>query len=404
MEKVLIQGFAVNKSKITRENIDGKGIIILNNVLACRSDSVMNGLYYPASFVVNNFESLEGTLAPIGHPKSKNGELLPSTDAQAINEYHGGAWNKNARINKNGSVYLDIHIDEGYAKNSEKGRELLERIKDVEEGKTDHLWTSTGLYYESDGVAGTTKEGVKFHGSIIGGKFEHNAILLNELPAGGDTGFTVNNLNESHDLRKPKNKLLAFFGITGNDINKDELNKEISDKLEDLYNGEAVLTHIYNDYFVYHKDNDILKRSYKITDQGAELGEPETVSANFEKSTANKEGEEGNMTEEQIKAILADTMASIEAKITGQIEALKAETEELKAAVKETADTALNEQREAVKNQYDLSDEAVNALAGNALQELYSKTQTGARILGGNAEQEESDLYVDFNALIEGGK
>ena len=87
MKRLLIQGFAVNRSKIQRNSENGKDTIILKDVLACRGDSVMNGLHYSKDFVANHYGELEGVLAPIGHPSKADGSLIPSTDAFAINEF-----------------------------------------------------------------------------------------------------------------------------------------------------------------------------------------------------------------------------------------------------------------------------------------------------------------------------
>lgn len=132
-------------------------------------DCVMNGGRYPAEEIEKAYKTLEGTLAPVGHP-TLNGAFVPANTAEAINAHHVGAWNKTVERN-NGRVYIEKWIDVQTAEQSEAGKTLLAAI---DEGKPIH--TSTGLICQREMVsnqASHTWVARNMH-------FDHDAILFDE--------------------------------------------------------------------------------------------------------------------------------------------------------------------------------------------------------------------------------
>lgn len=132
-------------------------------------ECVMNGGRYPAEEIEKAYKTLEGTLAPVGHP-TLNGAFVPANTAEAINAHHVGAWNKTVERN-NGRVYIEKWIDVQTAEQSEAGQALLAAI---DEGKPIH--TSTGLICQREMVsnqASHTWVARNMH-------FDHDAILLDE--------------------------------------------------------------------------------------------------------------------------------------------------------------------------------------------------------------------------------
>lgn len=409
---VLIQGFAVNRSKIQRTTIHGRKTIILKDTLACRGDSVMNGLYYSDEFVSNHYHELNNTFAPIGHPRNQSGELIPSTEPMAVNAFYGGAWNRNPRKDQDKQVFLDIYLDEEYAANTEKGQAALQRISDIESGKESALWTSTALYYQTDDTPGMTANGVQYYASIIDGHFEHNAILLDEMPAGGDTGFTINSelveVVKLADDRRDNNivdKVINFFG--GNDLSFNDIQEMINQKLQEMSRQSGSDEYVYaqsvfRNYFIYRSSNGLFRRKYKLSDGTIEFGDEEKVEPTFKKISNS---EDTAMNEEEMKKMgqlmanaVADAVKGQNEQFTTVLTELKDEIKSLNGKIASNAEVEHNKQRKAIKEKFGFSDEAVAELTGNALSEMYAKTQTAAPIhsgfsgYGANADNVDKDI------------
>lgn len=132
-------------------------------------ECVMNGGRYPAEEIEKAYKTLEGTLAPIGHP-TLNGAFVPANTPEAINAHHVGAWNKTVERN-NGRVYIEKWIDVQSAEQSEAGQALLAAI---DEGKPIH--TSTGLMCQREMVSNQGSHTWVARNML----FDHDAILLDE--------------------------------------------------------------------------------------------------------------------------------------------------------------------------------------------------------------------------------
>lgn len=408
---IFINSFAVNANKIQRDVVDGREVVILKDTLALRTNSVMNGLFYPESLVKNSYHELNDVLAPVGHPAKPSGELLPSTDWMAINEFHGGAKNTNARITDNGEVLVDIVIDTKFASNTEKGKALLERVEKIESGEEANLWTSTGLYYSANNEAGEFN-GKSYKQAITSMKFEHNALLLNELPAGGDTGFTVNSeqvevvdVSSAYDMRKPSKikQLMKAVGFKANELSYDEIKSSIDAKMLELYGNDDLYgkPHIYNTYFVYEKDGKLYKRDYSIESDGIKLSDPIHVDSKFTEATTN--AETPNVDETQIKEMIANALEAQQSENKTIMDAQAAKIAELEATIAANADKELSTKREAVKTKFGLTDEAVKDMGVNALDAMYAQTISAAPVAAGVDFSVNSDdaLFVDFNAQLD---
>lgn len=146
-------------------------------------DVVMNEGLYPADEIRKSFKSLEGTLAPIGHP-TVNGVFVKAGDAEAINAHYVGVWNKNVK-QVDGRVYIEKWIDVEFAEKFEQGRQLLEAIENG-----DPLHTSTGLLCKRELAV---NQAYKWIATEM--RFDHDAILFDEpgaaTPADG-VGMMVN--------------------------------------------------------------------------------------------------------------------------------------------------------------------------------------------------------------------
>jgi len=103
MDKIRVNLRAtVNAADIRTEQHNGREHIVVPSY-TLPDGVVMNGGLYPKEEIDAAFNTLDGTLAPIGHPK-KDGQFVSANSAEAINAYHVGAWNRNVGARATGST------------------------------------------------------------------------------------------------------------------------------------------------------------------------------------------------------------------------------------------------------------------------------------------------------------
>ena len=179
----------VDSKTIRRETYNGREHWIVPS-FTLPADVVMNGGLYPASEIDAHYRSLEGRLAPLGHPMV-NGAFVSASSPEAINACHIGAWNRNVR--KEGHrVYAEKWIDVEVAQRSEGGRAIIERCSAIERGENvPPLHTSVAVFVQKE----TAPEGAPYEWVARIAGIDHDAILIDEpgaaTPADG-VGMMVN--------------------------------------------------------------------------------------------------------------------------------------------------------------------------------------------------------------------
>ena len=156
-------------------------------------DIVMNDVLYPADSIREGYETMEGTPAPLEHPRV-DGWKVSARNCEAMNRHWVGAWNANVRrvLEDNGKyrVHYDLLVDIETAKTTERGQRVLNAIE-----KQMPISTSTGVMTRLEYVG---EEEYDWIAHDI--EFDHNAILLDTKPAAGvekGVGIWVNESNES---------------------------------------------------------------------------------------------------------------------------------------------------------------------------------------------------------------
>lgn len=201
MKKLFVNvNMAVNKEMIRRETRNGAEFIIINSA-TLPDNVVMNGGLYPADEIEAGFKSLEGTLAPLGHPVDADGNLLSATNADAIDNFYVGARNENVR-RENGRVWMDKAINVLVARKSDKGQRLLDRIEAGESGAGAPIHTSTGLLLSREDAEGVSN-GKEYKWIARNMQFDHDAILLDEPGAAtpdDGVGMAVNAAGEQVEM------------------------------------------------------------------------------------------------------------------------------------------------------------------------------------------------------------
>lgn len=159
----------VNASKIRREKRDGRDVIIVPSA-TLPDNVVMNKIRYPADVIAASFKSLEGTLAPLGHPKIGN-NYVSAKSPEGLARGYAGVHNENVR-QEDGRVWLDKVIDVDVANQLTTGKAVLAAIE-----KQEPIHTSTGLLATLKPLT-NSKDGAEFEAETM--LFDHDCILLNE--------------------------------------------------------------------------------------------------------------------------------------------------------------------------------------------------------------------------------
>lgn len=169
----------VNSASIRRETYNGREHIVIPS-RTLPFGVVMNGGLYTRESIEANYQSLEGTLAPLGHPMV-NGQFVSAFSPEGINVGHVGAWNRNVRIDGN-RVYVEKWLDVEVAQRTEEGRDLVSRIEGLERGEGEPISTSVAAFLERMEANETQRQqGIKWVANIH--RLDHDAILIDEAPA-----------------------------------------------------------------------------------------------------------------------------------------------------------------------------------------------------------------------------
>lgn len=191
----------VNRSMIRRDSRNGDEFVIIRSA-TLPDNVVMNGGLYPAEEIENGYMTLEGTLAPLGHPMDANGNFIPATSQYAIDNYYVGAANENV-VRENGRVFLDKAINVSKAMQTDKGKRLMDRIKALESGKGEPIHTSTGVFLQQREEEGMNANGQEYTWVAENMRFDHDAILLDEPGAAQPeqgVGIAVNSDGIQHKV------------------------------------------------------------------------------------------------------------------------------------------------------------------------------------------------------------
>lgn len=154
--------------QIRREKRDGRDVVVVPSY-TLPDNIVMNGILYPAEEIAKSYKSLEGTPAPLGHPKV-NSMFVSAKHPLGLNIGYFGAYNANC-TRVDGRVFIEKVIDVERATESAMGRRVLAAL---DSGKPIH--TSTGLLMNIREC--TSSDLADWEGFDM--EFDHDAILLDE--------------------------------------------------------------------------------------------------------------------------------------------------------------------------------------------------------------------------------
>ncbi|WP_250692792.1 hypothetical protein [Escherichia coli] len=426
MSKELIQvNTKLTANTIRRETYNGREHIVVPSY-TLPFNIVMNREYYPEAEIIANYQSLEGTLAPLGHP-TVDGEFVSAFSPEGLNIGFCGAWNRNVELRGN-RVYVEKWVDVETASHSEQGRELLSRLEALEKGESkDPIWSSVAVYRQRMPATEEMKaQGADSVVKIM--SIDHDAILLHEPPAASPeqgVGLMVNT-----DQAKP------LMAVAMKENSYRTLEKQLTDAARELFpDADYVYVVDFTDKEVtiatnaesaqvctYEKQADkiILNNGELATNEGSKswfAQFAEHLSNLFslnEKIKANKsEDDPMPLTKEERAELVKEINESITANMASAIaEALKpvqASVEELQTNQKElqTNQKAIKEEIAANANKEVAEKRAAvakvhgeivaNALSGEALEAMFKSLGKAAPMAANSAAGGNKPATPDIN-------
>ncbi|ECF6051791.1 DUF2213 domain-containing protein [Salmonella enterica subsp. salamae] len=453
LSSIHVRSLAINASNISTTTINGQEHYVIRGAVPIVDSIVMNGGLYPAEEINNSYQTMEGKLMPLPHPKI-DGKYVSANDPRAINSFHVGAWAQN--VSKSGDqVVMDVYINKAVAETKPDGKRLINRLDEMIDGtNTDPIHLSTGLLTNKEKKSGESK-GKKYSWIARNMQFDHIAILLDEPGAGtpeegvgmfvnadGQEGEveTASLIDAANSLKDGLLNKVKFLFTHNSDASFDEIYQMLREAIRPSTDSGVyryVVT-VWPDKFIYEEGNKLFQQKYLIDDNAVTLvGEPIEVVRKPTEYEVKTNGETNPMKEKMIAALNAagvktegltddqvwdayneqmkkpadgkkededqeedkskkkDPAANAE-EIPVWAKALSEKVDALNTQISANADTERKEMREAVKAKFCLSDTAVNAMADEPLKEMFSQCQTSLGLNGAfrqtNSSQSVSEM------------
>lgn len=173
---VNIASLVVN-SDIRTETIEGVEFTVIPS-RTLPKDVVMNSIMYPSEEVEAAISTLDMSPVTIGHPVV-NGKFAPASDPISQAAYGIlGAHNRVKGKTDDGRWVVEKLIPTEQLQNTERGKKLAEAIKHKRP-----IHTSTGVYLTKEPEIGVNAMGQEYTSRAKIDRFDHDAILLNEVGA-----------------------------------------------------------------------------------------------------------------------------------------------------------------------------------------------------------------------------
>lgn len=383
----------VNNADIRTVNEDGREYLVIPSY-TLPDNVVMNGGLYPKAEIDASYLSLEDTPAPVGHPMA-GGKYISAFHPKATNAYYAGAYNRNVRREGN-RVYLEKWVDTEFAKNSIRGRELLDAV-----AAKQPIHTSTGIMLEREQV--TNGDGYDWIARNM--KFDHDAILINETGAATPEQGVGLMVNVSDAIPASAQVLKGQTYADKQEALWDALSEVFAAGDQWLCVEDFTDTSV-----VYCVGDDYFSIDYAVGADGeiTLVGQPQEVErkTSFTLSSAvNKilkifrggvpsktvktlNTEALDMTPEELKAALDAQLAELKTVNAAALAPLMTEITELKAANGKLAEqltanaTAQETEMRTVITEH-LGEVVANALSGDALKAAFVKFAPAAPLIGG---------------------
>ena len=397
----------VNSQSIRRETYNGREHVVIPSY-TLPANVIMNREFYPEAEIAANYQSMEGTIAPLGHP-TVDGHHVSAFSPEGLCTGFIGAWNRNVSL-KGNRVYSEKWVDVERAMESPGGQRLMGRIAALENGESSEpIWSSVAVYREQiPAPEELKKQGadwvVKIH------SIDHDAILLDEPPAAGPekgVGLMVN-ADQAISLQPNSG---ALIGESYRE-RESRLDRAVREKfasgpeeyawVADFTDTQVVIVRNGGKAEVYGYSSDGGK--IKFDDSGTAVARQEswvTIAANKFKAlfTPQEQPAPNHKTEgdmpltkeelEQIGSMIGQAVATNTEKalkpLTDKVDALQVNQDKLAETLTANSRAEEKTKRDAVAKVH--GEIVANALTGEALDAMY-KSLGEAAALGTNAGQQ----------------
>lgn len=417
----------VANSEIRTEVVEGIEFTVLPSK-TLPPDIVMNGILYPAEEVEATINTLDGSPVTMSHPVIAGkfaDAYLPLAQAK-----FGilGAHNKVRGKAADGSWLIDKYIPTEQLANSANGKKLAEAIKSKQP-----IHTSTGVYLTKIPEIGTNAAGQDYNSRAKIDKFNHDAILLNEVGAATPeqgVGIFVNESGESEETEVMYVNLSSGddFSMSSNGMRlkiQEAAQKQFADDddwlyVEDFNETKAIICHKQKQFAVEYKmvgdEIEFVGELKKVESAGFKFTEvigrivDKVISVvksepSDESQTVNKNREGNEVDETKVQEMIANAIAAQEAK---SAEVIKQEIDGTVAAA-----LAANAQTQAEAEKAKLVEQVVNAkllpedaakecgiAALKAMLEGNSQGQPAMGLRRGVPSNQDEDIFANYK--IEG--
>lgn len=446
LSSIHVKSLAINASNISTTTINDQEHYVIRGAVPIVDDIVMNGGLYPAEEINNSYQTMERKLMPIGHPMV-NGKYVSANDPQAVNDYYAGAWAQNVS-KANDKVVMDVYVNKAVADTKPDGKRLIQRLDDMISGNNaDPIHVSTGLLLNKEQKAGESKQ-KKYSWVAHNMQFDHIAILLDEPGAGTPdegVGMFVNADGQEADVESTSlidaansmkdgwwNKV-KFFISNASEMSFDDIYQALRMSIKQDDKKWRYVVIVWPDHFVYEEDGENTKpklfdQKYLISDKVVTLvGDPVEVVRKPTEYEVKTNGETNPMKEKMIAALNAAGVKTegltddqvwdaynqqlqkkdgggdpgkaqinsdvITAAVNAALTPLNEKLSKLETQLQANAESELKTKRDAVKAKFSfMTEAAINSLAGDALNDLYSQCQTSTGLnpaFQGNGAQSE---------------
>lgn len=446
LSSIHVKSLAINASNISTTTINGQEHYVIRGAVPIVDDIVMNGGLYPAEEINNSYQTMERKLMPIGHPMV-NGKYVSANDPQAVNDYYAGAWAQNVSKAKD-KVVMDVYVNKVVADTKPDGKRLIHRLDDMISGNNaDPIHVSTGLLLNKEQKTGESKQ-KKYSWVAHNMQFDHIAILLDEPGAGTPeegVGMFVNADGQEADVESTSlidaansmkdgwwNKV-KFFISNASEMSFDDIYQALRMSIKQDDKKWRYVVSVWPDHFVYEEDGENTKpklfdQKYLISDKVVTLvGDPVEVVRKPTEYEVKTNGETNPMKEKMIAALNAAGVKTegltddqvwdaynqqmqkkegggdpgqaqinsdvITAAVNAALTPLNEKLSKLETQLQANAESELKTKRDAVKAKFSfMTEAAINSLAGDALNDMYSQCQTSTGLnpaFQGNGAQSE---------------
>ena len=426
---VNIASLVVN-SDIRTEVIEGVSFTVIPSKTLPK-DVVMNSIMYPSEEVEAAISTLDMSPVTLGHPVV-NGKFAPASDPISQAAYGIlGAHNRVKGKTDDGRWVVEKLIPTEQLQNTERGKKLAEAIKHKRP-----IHTSTGVYLTKEPEIGVNAMGQEYTSRAKIDRFDHDAILLNEVGAATPeqgVGLFVNEAGEKEETEVMYVNLSSGddFSMSSNGMRmklqeaaRKQFNPEEDDDMwlyvEDFNETKAIVCQKDKQFAVEYKmvgdEIEFIGELKKVESAGFKFTEvigrivDKVISVvksepSDESQTVNKNREGNEVDETKVQEMIANALAAKEAE---KAQAIKDAVEQgIAAALAANAQTQAEAEKaqlvEQVVNAKLLPEDAAKECGIAALKAMLEGNSQGQPAMGlrrGVPSAQDEDIFANYK--IEG--